>query len=138
MADPVSISASIITILELSKRVLNYLNGVKGASDDRRRLLSEVASISGLLYHLKDRAEQTQRSYSLLKTLQSLEGPKGPLESLDLTLKTLESKLTPAEGWKTVKRAIDWPFQKEEIKEILQRIERYKSLFSLALQNDHL
>jgi hypothetical protein len=60
MADPLSISASIIAVLQLSGTIIEYLNDVKGASEDRYRLLNEVASISGLLYFLKDRATQSQ------------------------------------------------------------------------------
>jgi hypothetical protein len=49
MTDPLSISASVITLLQLSGTVIEYLNGLKGASEDRRRLLDEVTSVSGLL-----------------------------------------------------------------------------------------
>jgi len=52
-------------------------------------------------------------------------------------LKRLESKLAPAKDWRKVGKAIVWPFQKEEIKEILNVIERQKTFFNLTLQNDH-
>jgi hypothetical protein len=35
MADPFSVSASIIAVLQLSGTVIGYLNGVKNVSEDR-------------------------------------------------------------------------------------------------------
>jgi hypothetical protein len=138
MADPLSISASIIAVLQLSGTVIGYLNDVKGASEDRHRLLNEVTSISGLLYFLKDRAAQSQYGDSWSMTLASLNTPKGPLEQFKSALERLTLKLAPVEGWRKAGKALAWPFQKEEIKEILGAIERHKSLFNLALQNDHM
>ena len=57
MADPLSISASIIAILQLSGTVITYLSAVKGASKDRQRLLIEVSAVRGLLSSLKDVVE---------------------------------------------------------------------------------
>jgi hypothetical protein len=138
MADPLSISASIIAVLQLSGTVIEYLNDVKGASEDRYRLLNEVTSISGLLYFLKDRATQSQYGDSWSMTLASLNTPQGPLEQFKSALERLALKLAPVEGWMRVGKALAWPFRKEEIKEIFSAIERHKSLFNLALQNDHM
>jgi|ERR1700722_9294347 hypothetical protein len=138
MADPLGISASIIAVLQLSGTVIEYLNDVKGASEDRHRILNEVACISGLLYFLKDRATQSQYGHSWSMTLASLNTPKGPLEQFKSALERLIFKLAPVEGWRKAGKALAWPFQKEEIKEILSAIERHKSLFNLALQNDHM
>jgi hypothetical protein len=138
MADPLSTSASIIAVLQLSGTIIQYLNDVKGASEDRYRLLNEVASISGLLYFLKDRATQSQYGDSWSMTLASLNTPQGPLEQFKSALERLALKLAPVEGWRRAGKALAWPFRKEEIKEILSTIERHKSLFNLALQNDHM
>jgi hypothetical protein len=138
MADPLSISASIIAVLQLSGTVIEYLNGVDGALEDRYRLLNEVASISRLLYFLKDRATQSQYGDSWSMTLASLNMPKGPLEQFKFALEHLALKLAPVEGWRKAGKALTWPLRKEEIKEILSAIERHKSLFNLALQNEHM
>jgi hypothetical protein len=138
MADPLSISASITAVLQLSGKLIEYLNSVKGASEDRQRLLNEITSISGLLYFLKDRAAQSQSGDSWSSTLKSLSRPKGALEQFKFALQRLTLKLAPVVGWWNAGNAVAWPFQKVEVKEILASIERYKSLFSLALQNDHM
>jgi hypothetical protein len=46
--------------------------------------------------------------------------------------------LIPQKGLKKLSKALCWPFEKGEIKDILGTIERQKSLFSLALQNDNM
>jgi hypothetical protein len=138
MADPLSISASIIAILQLTGTVVQYLNDAKGASEDRQRILAEISSISGVLFLLKDLAERAQWEEGWSMTIKSLNLPGGPLEKFKMMLQKLTSKLKPAEGVKKVGKALIWPFQKGEINEILSTMERQKTFFNLALQNDHM
>lgn len=137
--DPLSISASITALLQLTSTVVQYLNSVKGASEDRRRILSELASVNGILFILQDQADQAKQGDKWSSTLQSLNVSEGPLDQFRRALERLSSKLAPpATGLKKLGNAIVWPFQKEEIKEILGSIERQKALFNLARQNDHM
>jgi hypothetical protein len=138
MADPLSISASITALLDLTGKVIQYINRVRGAAADRQRILKEITSASGLLYRLQEYGEQAIRGDSWSLTLQSLNVRDGPLEQFKTALEKLISKLAPAEGLKKIGKASTWPFQEKEVKDILNTIERQKSLFSLALQNDHM
>lgn len=135
--DPLSISASIAALLQLTGTVIQYLNTVKGAPKYRHRILLELCNVSGTLYILEEQASQAQQGDAWSSTLLSLNQSNGPIEQFKTALERLESKLTPAKGWRKVGKAIAWPFQKEEIKEILNVIERQKTFFNLALQNDH-
>jgi len=132
MGDPLSTTASIIAVLQLTGSVISCIKTITDASSERQRLLDEIASIHYLLFLLKDKAEQAQRTSSL----KWLEAPKGPLEQFKLTLESLASKLQPGEGLKKVGKAFIWPFQKGDVKEILSGLERLKSAFNLALQNE--
>ncbi|KAI9767661.1 MAG: hypothetical protein M1840_005532 [Geoglossum simile] len=132
MADPLSISASIIALLQLSATVIKYLSDVKDAPDDIKKLRAEVISTAGLLYTLKALSEAGE---AWLTTIQSLNTPSGPLEQIRLSLERLAGKLRPAPG---LKKILGWPFQKGEVKDTVCVIERQKALFGLALQNDHL
>ena len=134
--DPLSISASIAALVQITGTVIEYLHGVKGASEDRQNILSELISVSGMLFVLQDHADQQGDSWSL--TLKSLNGSEGPLAQLGKALELLVSKLAPVKGLKKVGKAFAWPFQKEEIREILNTIERQKALLTLARQNDHM
>jgi hypothetical protein len=136
--DPLSISMSILTVLQFTGIVINYLKDVKDASEDKRRLLDETVSIEAFLSLLKNRAEAPQDNEGWHKTFVSLIAPKGPLQQFKLALDRLALKLEPAEGLKRFRKEMVWPFQKQEIRDILAIIERQKALFILALQNDHL
>ncbi|KAL8838546.1 MAG: hypothetical protein Q9170_002088 [Blastenia crenularia] len=136
MADPLSASSGIITILDLASSVVQYLKAVKDASDDRRKLILEIGSITGFLYLLKDSAEASSAP-ATSTTLQSLCIPQGPLAQFETALNKIASKLRPTHGsFRRTGRALLWPFQKSEIADILYRIERQKTMFGLALQND--
>ena len=134
--DPLSISASIVALVQLTGTVIEYLHGVKGASEDRQNILSELTSVSSMLFILQDCVDQQEDSWSL--TLKLLNGSEGLLAQLRTSLGILVSKLSPVKGLKKVGKAFAWPFQKGEIKEILNIIERQKALLTLARQNDHM
>jgi hypothetical protein len=138
MGDPLGISASIIAVLQLAGTVVQYLNAVKAASQDRQRLLDELISVSGALYLLKARAEQSQCYNSGTLMVESLGGLTGPLDQCQMALKRLAAKLAPGHGIRKLGKEMAWPLQKAEIKEILDVIERQKSLFIMALNNDQM
>lgn len=140
MGDPLSITASVIAVLQLTQQVIQYVVDAKNASDDRNRILTEITSAHSFLFLLKDKAEKsaTQWDNTLYETMRALDGPNGPLEQFKDALERLASKLRPRQGLKKLGKALSWPFEKSEIKGILDTIERQKSLFSLALQNDHM
>lgn len=95
MTDPLSISSSIIAILQLTGTVVAYLNDVRGASEDRQQLLVEVSSVSGFLYILKDLTERTQWNDISLSTMSSLSVRNGPLDQFKSALQELATKLAP-------------------------------------------
>ena len=136
--DPLSIAASITALLQLTGTVIQYLNLVKGAPEDRQRLLLELCNVSTMLYVLEDQANQAQQGDVWSSTLLSLNGPNGPINQFKTALERLEKKLRPVEGLRKIVKVIAWPFQKEEIAEIINAIERQKTLFNLARQNDHM
>ncbi len=137
--DPLSISASIIALLQLSSTVIQYLNDAKGAPEDRGRILSELASVNSVLFILQDQADQAKQDDQWSSTLQTLNVPEGPLDQFHKALERLSSKLAPsATPLKKLGKALVWPLRKEEIKDILASIERQKALLTLARQNDHM
>jgi hypothetical protein len=136
--DPLSISASIAGLLALSGSVIQYLSAIKEAPDARERLLLELSSASGLLYSLKDLCAQNEISPSCLRSLQSLCSPDGPFDQLKHALESLAAKLSAPGNRERLKRVLTWAFDKGEVKNLLDLIERQKSYFLLALQGNHL
>jgi hypothetical protein len=134
MADPLSISASILGILQLSAVVVQHINSMKDASEERKKLLNEIGTTSDFLAIINNPVRLTQQGDSW----ESLSKPGGPLEQLEAVLKKLDAKLAPATGLSKIKKAVTWPFKKGEIEGLLGSIERQKTLLGLALQNDHM
>lgn len=138
MADPLSIAVGIAALLQLTGTALHYVREVKESTEERQRLLAEIASVSGLLYHLKDTAERNHQEDAWTAIMELLQASGGPFEQFRVTLENLISKLRPTNGLQRLRKALKWPFDKAEIRDILVAMERQKSLFTLALQNNHL
>ena len=135
MGDPLSTTASIIATIQLSEKVSKYLCDVKDAPEECYTLLSEVAASKALLEILERKATSAGQGYPS-DAVNLLNVPNGPLHQFERELKRIESKLGPADGFAKISKRLRWPFQKREAKNILKAIERQKSLFLLALQND--
>jgi hypothetical protein len=60
--DPLSVTASIIALLQLSAQVLEYLNHVKNASKDRAQCEIEISNLYSLLVNLRFRLEEGSAS----------------------------------------------------------------------------
>ena len=136
--DPLSVSASTVALLQLTGTVITYLSDVKGGPKELQRLRLELSSVLSLLMTLQDQANQVTKDDACSSTLNSLNVPNGPFQQLHSALELLASKLAPVEGWKKVGKAIKWPFEKEEVQEVRNTIERLKALLILARQNDHI
>ena len=138
MTDPLSVTASIAALLDFSAKVFGYLNDVKNGSEDRTKVLSEIVSVNCMLYSLQERAHENKNEV-WSSTFQSLNVPIGPLDQIRTALESLSKKLAPpSTSLRKIRKAMIWPFEKGEIKEILERIDRAKGLLNLALQNDHM
>jgi hypothetical protein len=138
MTDPLSISVSIIALLQASEAVLKYVRSVKNAGGDTKSLQMEIIHVRSLLYSLKDLLPEPDSGEEVMPVFRSLGGRDGPLAQFQITLEEIAAPLRPKDGLKKVGQAITWPFKKGDIRDLLGKIERYKTLFTLALQNDQL
>ncbi|KAK2006265.1 Pkinase-domain-containing protein [Colletotrichum eremochloae] len=90
-----------------------------------------------MLHDRVEEQESLQDDYKLKPSaLASLSGPEGPLELFKSTIETIIAKLTPQAGFRRLAQSFTWPFNKKEITEHFVTIERFKSHFTLVLQND--
>lgn len=136
--DPLSISASIVALIQLSSTVIGYLSDVKDSHKEQQKIRLELCNTLPMLSILQDQAQQAEDGDEWSSTLLSLSAADGPIQQFQQALERLEHKLAPAKGVKKVGKAFIWPFEKAEIQGILSTIERQKLLFSLARQNDHI
>ncbi|OBT64232.1 hypothetical protein VE03_06864 [Pseudogymnoascus sp. 23342-1-I1] len=138
--DPLSITASIIAILQVTTALVNYANDVKDAPKDRARFAMEASSLSSLLLNLRyqiedERCEKSNEAWTREVTLLGV--PDGPLDQYRHALEKLQLKIVSGKGLVKIGDALWWRFTKEEVAGILLRIERLKSLIQIALQIDH-
>lgn len=129
MVDPLSISASIVALLQLTASVIKYLNGVRNAPNDLKRLGLEMCTLHGLLSTLKDVSTELEPSF-----LDLLDGPNGVFTQLESLLEQLTSKV--AKSSNRLGELLHWPLQNGEIQGLLLSLERQKSSLSLILQNN--
>jgi len=136
--DPLSMTASLIAIMQLAQTVVGYLNDVKDASKEQANIAMEISSVNTLLIPLKCRVEGVQSGDPWFAVVQKLGDKGGPLDQFESTLKQLKSKVDPVDGFKKAVRLLTWTFNKTEVKAMQSRIERVKTLAIFALANDTL
>jgi hypothetical protein len=136
--DPLSLTASITAVLQLTATLVNYLNDVKNASNDQKHCAIEASSLFGLLTSLKYRIEDASSTDPWFTRARALAVENGPLSQYKVALERLVTKVTPREGSQKIVAALLWPFRKGEVAGIFATIERLKSLTSIALEMDHL
>jgi hypothetical protein len=54
MTDPLSIAASITTLIELTTRLVKYINNTVNASENKRKLSAELSNTTAILSMLQD------------------------------------------------------------------------------------
>lgn len=137
MADPLSISVSIIALLQTFGTLVQYIKSTKDANQDIKALQAEVINVRGLLFSLKDLLPDPESDEEpLLPVFECLGGQDGPLKQFEVVLGELVTQLQPKDGLRKAGQVLYWHFKKDDIKNLIGIVERYKTLFSLALQND--
>ena len=138
MGDPLSVTASITAVLQVARCVVKYLSDLRDASTACNRILVEISSIAGFLSTIKGLVDEAESGEVWLATVASLNAPNGPLAQFESALARVRTRLEPVVGLRRAGRAIVWPFNKEEVTDILRTIERQKTFFILAMENDHM
>ena len=148
--DPLSITASVIAVLQATEAVIsiccNYRSAAKGASWDVSRVLDQVRSLRSVLRTLEELADRVETGSSdvRLPALKLLCNPKvGELAECLAEMKSLEGRLAlptwagPAGSKRSsLVQALSWPLNKGETEKTLQTIERYKATLNLAITAD--
>lgn len=136
--DPLSITASIIALLQLTNTVIGYLNDVKDASTDRARCALEASNLYNLLVTLRFRLEEGRPNEPWHVAVRALGVENGPLDQYKHALEQLQTKITSGRGINKLGNTLSWKFIKEEVTNILSRMERLTTLVQIALEMDHL
>lgn len=137
-----------LSIIAITRNVVQYLSDVKAAGKEMQRLLVEVSTTTGLLTALKTLAEVDEDWVQTLQTLAKVDDslitpgqrnpPKAPLDQMRELLEELNRTLAPVKGIRKVGQTVKWPFKKGDVQELLARLGRLNNIFSFALQHDHM
>ena len=148
MADPLSATASIIAVLQLTQEVLTgarkLYQGIKNASREVSELIEELTAFGVVLERLKVISHNAQQTAAnggsnnlkgdgplpMLKTMME----NGALSSCYSELQVFKSKINENSRLKSVK----WPFQKGEAKIMIDRLRNLKSMLDTAISTDQL
>ncbi|KAI9927144.1 hypothetical protein MW887_003527 [Aspergillus wentii] len=141
MSDPLSVTASIIAVLQLANTATQYIKDIKHGSSDRMRLRDELRGTVCLLEMLQDRIEDSDSTHDTGEGLKAtsitaLAGSDGPVNTFKRVLEEIVAKLAPQDRLRQLSRHFSWPFDKKEIVDMLGSLERLKSHFNLVMQND--
>lgn len=137
--DPLSITASIIAILDLTTKAIQYLGDVKDAPKARASLAIEASNLYSLLMNLRYRLEEGRCNEAWYTAVRSLGVQGGPLDQYKDMLERIQHKLGGGGSWiKEVGQSLVWKFSKEEVRGLLASMEGLKGLIGIALEMDHL
>jgi hypothetical protein len=136
--DPLSVTASVIAILQLTNEVVKYLNDVKDAPKECQQCATEASNLQNLLIQLLAHATQRHSGDPWFTAVQDLNAANGPLDQYREALERFRAKTIVENGAQKLKQRLAWKFSKAEVASIVSRIERLKSLVVIALELDSL
>jgi hypothetical protein len=134
--DPLSIAVSVLTLLQLTEKVIKYARQTKDLPRERTRVLQEASGLFGLLVTLKSLVDDCDPQDPWLQATSRLATSDGPLDQYRSALEKLIDKIMPGDGLRKIGQALVWKFTKEDISDLLSQIERVKSLIDIALGMD--
>ena len=152
--DPISLTASIIAILQLTTELIkvtrNVYKDIKNAPKEVDELLNEFTSFSAVLEHLKAIIEEAEadkrfeaarnglygisKTGSRLPTIQEQMKPNGPLATCQREMAAFKTRFDIDTS--RVKRALRWPFEKGEVVALIGRLRNMKSNLDTAIATD--
>ena len=148
MADPVSLTVSIITITQAVSQIYTLGKSVKDAKTEVKNLCEELLALKGVLEMVQTQVTAANQEAS------SLDLDKRGLDDLPMAFQSQEFKnvlestkkfvddiihgLSKAGRFKPALQRLTWPFTKTEMNEHIGRLESVKSWFMFAMLNDNL
>jgi hypothetical protein len=135
--DPLSVTASIIAVLQLTVKIIEGLKDAKDASTDRSQFTTEIQNLRDLLVALLSRVDEDS-SDPWHTNVRQMGGQDGLIYQYRVALEQLKDKISNGQGVKKMTKTLLWKYIQQDAERILLRIERLKSLVQIALEMDHL
>ena len=87
--DPISLTASLAALVQLSTQAAQLLKAIKNGSDDRVKLRDEIRSTICLLQMLQDRVDDAELVEKDLASIGLLNSSGGPIDQMNEALQQL-------------------------------------------------
>lgn len=139
--DPVSIAGAIVTVTEIITVIYRFSKDARESKKETSQLCSELFGLKATFEHVGKELEQVTDGRKLGFTEDEAYSPLMRSEESELMvlsaaslLEELERKLQKASQGRL--QRLKWPLKKSEILEYVQKLERHRSYFVLALTSD--
>ncbi|KAF2116888.1 hypothetical protein BDV96DRAFT_37679 [Lophiotrema nucula] len=142
MAEALGAAASVLTIIDSVGRVTKLVLSCKNATNESRRLVQELSHVRGLLTTLEETTlihQDNNDEWS--SAILDFGADDGVLHQFKQLLDLLELGIgapSQKKGFKRLKSVLQWPYKENETFKLINAVERYKTLFGLALGDNHI
>ena len=152
--DPLSITASAIAVIELTTEIVKglrkFYKSANNAPREVAELIDELNTFGAILQRLKILSQHAKAAQSQQRTaaagssqrndnlpmLPKVVERDAPLNRCYEEMLAFNSKLISNQS--RLKKALKWPFQKEEVQAMFSRLRNLKSLLDTAIMSDQL
>lgn len=139
--DPLSISASVASLLDLSEKLAKYAWHVKKAPEEIKDVKQTVDGLMPLLYSLEERANEAEAHpshpwYRGLRRLDPGKNPNGPVARLKSNMEDIVQELMPNDDWKKVTQPLTWHWSREKMKSKLREVDSCCITINQVLDKD--
>ncbi len=147
--DPLSIGASIITVVQAADRIAQlcryYIGAVDDYPKDLRLILIETSTLKALLENLKFLIDSDGGFSPMLKSIDGEEGPiagcRRAVSELELLFPACSVETTHKAKRKRVKMTLAqlaWPFRQEKARALLAQLVQHKTTINTAISSEAL
>lgn len=136
--DPLSVTASIIAVLQTTSSLVCYINDLRKASHEQAKTAIEASNLCSLLTNLRFQIDESPCTTPWFEQVRSLSAPNGPLDQYKVALEHVADAVLPRDKVSSMRHTLTWNLEKKQCAELLQQIERLKSHVTLILGQAHL
>ncbi|KAI1084890.1 ankyrin repeat-containing domain protein [Whalleya microplaca] len=139
MADPLSMAASLIAIVQISGGIISlcydYRRSVQGAKKDVATLQRELQSLRDVIEQLLKLLDADNEFY--LPLLRKINASNDSFKEYEEDFRRLEDRLrSPISKWRQLGHQLLWPLRERELSKDLESIHRMKGIIEFSLVAD--
>lgn len=134
--DPLSVTAGIIAVLQLTTTLTKYITDAHAATKEQALVAIEASNLYGLLTSLRLRVAVERHDDPWLGQVKTLAAENGTSRSVQEHVTKGGGPLPSSRRRDRIRSALTWTFTKTEVDQLLGQIERMKTLINCALTKD--